>query len=158
MHMLAVLSPLSMVSGFPVWDWFSFLQGPVDIFVSISNVDEVNPKDEPLKITVPSLSENVLSVKDKIASDIHHPAKKLKLFGKFGFLKNNMSLAYYNVGSGEKLALSLNQRGGRKRWTPFKVVVGTFLLPWEYSIYYRETLLLFIFIDIIVQMLLVMYY
>lgn len=76
---------------------------------------KLNPKDEPLKITMPSLSENVLSVKDKIASDIQHPAKKLKLFGKFGFLKNDMSLAYYNVGPGEKLALSLNQRGCRKR-------------------------------------------
>lgn len=91
------------------------MQGPVDIFVSVSNVDEVNPKDEPLKITVSSLSENVLSVKDKIASDIQLPAKKLKLFGKFGFLKNDTSLAYYNVGPGEKLALSLKQRGGRKR-------------------------------------------
>jgi hypothetical protein len=27
-----------------------------------------------------------------------------------------MSLAYYNVGPGESLSLSLRERGGRKRW------------------------------------------
>ncbi|KAJ4915797.1 putative splicing factor 3A subunit 1 [Raphanus sativus] len=62
-----------------------------------------------------SLSENVGSLKEKIAGETQIPANKQKLSGKAGFLKDNMSLAHYNVGAGEILTLSLRERGGRKR-------------------------------------------
>ncbi|KAF5448545.1 hypothetical protein F2P56_029066 [Juglans regia] len=89
--------------------------GPVRITISVPNVDEGNLKGQILEITVQSLSETVGSLKEKIAGDIQLPANKQKLSGKPGFLKDNMSLAYYNVGAGEMLALSLRERGGRKR-------------------------------------------
>lgn len=93
----------------------SSFQGPVRITISVPNVDEGNLKGQLLEITVQSLSETVGSLKEKIAGDIQLPANKQKLSGKPGFLKDNMSLAYYNVGAGETLALSLRERGGRKR-------------------------------------------
>lgn len=68
-----------------------------------------------LEIMVPSLSETVGSLKEKIAGDIQLPANKQKLSGKAGFLKDNLSLAYYNVAPGDSLSLSLRERGGRKR-------------------------------------------
>ncbi|KAB1216618.1 putative splicing factor 3A subunit 1 [Morella rubra] len=89
--------------------------GPVRITVSVPNVDEGNLKGQLLEIPVQSLSETVGSLKEKIAGEIQLPANKQKLSGKPGFLKDNMSLAYYNVGAGETLALSLRERGGRKR-------------------------------------------
>lgn len=89
--------------------------GPVRIAVSVPNVDEGNPKGQVLEITVQSLSETVGSLKEKIAGEIQLPANKQKLSGKAGFLKDNLSLAYYNVAGGESLALSLRERGGRKR-------------------------------------------
>ncbi|KAH7516662.1 probable splicing factor 3A subunit 1 [Ziziphus jujuba] len=89
--------------------------GPVRITISVPNVDEGNLKGQLLEITVQSLSETVGSLKEKIAGEIQLPANKQKLSGKPGFLKDNMSLAYYNVGAGETLALSLRERGGRKR-------------------------------------------
>ncbi|EEF33876.1 probable splicing factor 3A subunit 1 [Ricinus communis] len=89
--------------------------GPVRITVSVPNVDEGNLKGQVLEITVQSLSENVASLKEKIAGEIQLPANKQKLSGKAGFLKDNMSLAYYNVGAGDALSLSLRERGGRKR-------------------------------------------
>ncbi|GMY32363.1 probable splicing factor 3A subunit 1 [Fagus crenata] len=89
--------------------------GPVRITVSVPNVDEGNLKGQLLEITVQSLSETVGSLKEKIAGEIQLPANKQKLSGKPGFLKDNISLAYYNVGAGETLALSLRERGGRKR-------------------------------------------
>ncbi|KAK6919634.1 SWAP/Surp [Dillenia turbinata] len=89
--------------------------GPVRITVSVPNVDEGNLKGQVLEITVQSLSETVGSLKEKIAGEIQLPANKQKLSGKAGFLKDNISLAYYNVGPGEALALSLRERGGRKR-------------------------------------------
>ncbi|KAI3668949.1 hypothetical protein L6452_40166 [Arctium lappa] len=89
--------------------------GPVRITVSVPNVDEGNLKGQVLEIIVQSLSETVGSLKEKIAGEIQLPANKQKLSGKAGFLKDNLSLAYYNVGAGESLSLSLRERGGRKR-------------------------------------------
>lgn len=95
--------------------YFVLLQGPVRIAVSVPNVDEGNLKGQVLEITVQSLSETVSSLKEKIAGEIQLPSNKQKLSGKVGFLKDNLSLAYYNVAGGETLALSLRERGGRKR-------------------------------------------
>ncbi|KAG2319875.1 hypothetical protein Bca52824_013088 [Brassica carinata] len=85
--------------------------GSATIRVSVPNVDE----GQVIEITVQSLSENVGSLKEKIAGETQIPANKQKLSGKAGFLKDNMSLAHYNVGAGEILTLSLRERGGRKR-------------------------------------------
>ncbi|WCJ34077.1 SWAP (Suppressor-of-White-APricot)/surp domain-containing protein [Euphorbia peplus] len=89
--------------------------GPMCITISVPNVDEGNLKGQVLEITVQSLSETVGSLKEKIAGEIQLPANKQKLSGKAGFLKDNLTLAYYNVGAGEMLSLSLRERGGRKR-------------------------------------------
>lgn len=89
--------------------------GPAHINISVPNVDEGNLKGQMLDITVLSLSETVGSLKEKIAGEIQLPANKQKLSGKAGFLKDNLSLAYYNVLPGESLSLSLRERGGRKR-------------------------------------------
>ncbi|ESQ35345.1 hypothetical protein EUTSA_v10006856mg [Eutrema salsugineum] len=85
--------------------------GSATIRVSVPNADD----GQVIEITVQSLSENVGSLKEKIAGEIQIPANKQKLSGKAGFLKDNMSLAHYNVGAGEILTLSLRERGGRKR-------------------------------------------
>ncbi|KAK1368056.1 putative splicing factor 3A subunit 1 [Heracleum sosnowskyi] len=90
-------------------------QGPASINVSVPNVDEGNLKGQVLEIRVQSLSETVGSLKEKIAGEIQLPSNKQKLSGKAGFLKDNLSLAYYNVAGGETLSLSLRERGGRKR-------------------------------------------
>ncbi|XP_010458973.1 PREDICTED: probable splicing factor 3A subunit 1 isoform X2 [Camelina sativa] len=85
--------------------------GLATIRVSVPNDDG----SKVIEITVQSLSENVGSLKEKIAGEIQTPANKQKLSGKAGFLKDNMSLAHYNVGAGEILTLSMRERGGRKR-------------------------------------------
>ncbi|KAI7725816.1 hypothetical protein M8C21_031773, partial [Ambrosia artemisiifolia] len=89
--------------------------GPVRISVLVPNVDEGNLRGQILDITVESLSESVGSLKEKIAGEIQLSTNKQKLSGKAGFFKDNLSLAYYNVGEGEMLSLCLRERGGRKR-------------------------------------------
>ncbi|MQM05131.1 hypothetical protein Taro_037941 [Colocasia esculenta] len=89
--------------------------GPVRVSVSVPNVDEGNLKGQVLEITVQSLSETIGSLKEKIAGEVQLPANKQKLSGRAGFLKDNLTLAYYNVGPGETLTLALRERGGRKR-------------------------------------------
>ncbi|KAL2902592.1 putative splicing factor 3A subunit 1 [Bienertia sinuspersici] len=88
--------------------------GPVKINISVPNIDEGNLKGQVLEITM-SLSETVGSLKEKISGEIQLPANKQKLSGRAGFLKDNLKLAYYNVGDDETLTLSLRERGGRKR-------------------------------------------
>ncbi|CAL1377437.1 unnamed protein product [Linum trigynum] len=89
--------------------------GPASINVSVPNHDEGNLRGQVLEIRVQSLSETISSLKEKIAGEIQLPANKQKLSGKAGFLKDNMTLAYYNVGGGDSLSLTLRERGGRKR-------------------------------------------
>ncbi|XP_031494405.1 probable splicing factor 3A subunit 1 [Nymphaea colorata] len=89
--------------------------GPTCISVSVPSLDEGNLKGQVLEITMQSLSETVSSLKEKIAGEIQLPANKQKLSGKAGFLKDNLSLAYYNIGTGEVLTLALRERGGRKK-------------------------------------------
>ncbi|KAL3617476.1 hypothetical protein CASFOL_037797 [Castilleja foliolosa] len=89
--------------------------GPIRISISVPSVDEGNLKGQVLEITVQSLSETVASLKEKIAGETQLPANKQKLSGKAGFLKDNLSLAHYNIGPGGTLSLSLRERGGRKR-------------------------------------------
>lgn len=91
------------------------MQGPARISVSVPNVDEGNLKGQLLGITVQSLSETVGSLKEKIAGEIQLPANKQKLSSRAGFLKDNLTLAYYNIGPGETLSLALRERGGRKK-------------------------------------------
>lgn len=88
--------------------------GPVRINISVPNIDEGNLKGQVLEITM-SLNETVGSLKEKVSGEIQLPANKQKLSGKAGFLKDNLKLAYYNIGDGETLTLSLRERGGRKR-------------------------------------------
>ncbi|XP_008785884.2 probable splicing factor 3A subunit 1 [Phoenix dactylifera] len=89
--------------------------GLARISVSVPNVDEGNLKGQLLEITVQSLSETVGSLKEKIAGEIQLPANKQKLSSRAGFLKDNLTLAYYNIGPGETLSLALRERGGRKK-------------------------------------------
>ncbi|KAK8964579.1 putative splicing factor 3A subunit 1 [Platanthera guangdongensis] len=89
--------------------------GSAHIFVSVPNVDEGNLKGQNLEITVQSLSETIGNFKEKIAGEIQLPANKQKLSGRAGFLKDNLTLAYYNIVPGETLTLALRERGGRKR-------------------------------------------
>ncbi|CAF1789626.1 unnamed protein product [Brassica napus] len=77
--------------------------GSVTIRVSFPNVNS----EQVIEITLQSLSENVASLKEKIARKIQIPANKHKLWGKAGFLKKDMSLAHYCVGAGETLIMSL---------------------------------------------------
>lgn len=89
--------------------------GAARISVSVPNVDEGNLKGQILEITIQSLSETIGVLKEKIAGEVQLPANKQKLSGRSGFLKDNLSLAYYNVLPGETLSLALRERGGRKR-------------------------------------------
>ncbi|CAM6101094.1 unnamed protein product [Calypogeia fissa] len=90
--------------------------GPVRITVSVPSVEgEGNLKGQLLELTIQSLSETILNVKEKIANELALPANKQKLNSHLLFLKDNLSLAHYNIGPGETLTLGLRERGGRKK-------------------------------------------
>lgn len=96
--------------------WNVCQQGPVRITVSVPVVEgEGNLKGQMLELTIQSLSETILNVKEKIANELALPANKQKLNSHLLFLKDNLSLAHYNIGPSETLTLGLRERGGRKR-------------------------------------------
>ncbi|KAM0911812.1 hypothetical protein ACQ4PT_013231 [Festuca glaucescens] len=89
--------------------------GPARISVSVPNLDEGNLRGQVLEIPVQSLSDTVGSLKEQIAGELQLPANKQKLSVRTSFLKDNLSLAYYNVGPGVVINLALRERGGRKK-------------------------------------------
>lgn len=96
--------------------FYSSLQGSVRISIAVPNTDEGNLKGQLLEITRQSLSDSISSLREMIAGEVQLPANKQKLSGRAGFLKDNLSLHYYNIGPGETLTLALRERGGRKRY------------------------------------------
>ncbi|KAJ8459147.1 hypothetical protein OPV22_032073 [Ensete ventricosum] len=89
--------------------------GSCRIYVSVANVDEGKLKGQLLEITVQSLTETVGNLKEKIAAaEVQLPANKQKLCGRAGFLKDNLTLAYYNIGPGETLTLALRSVVGER--------------------------------------------
>ncbi|PWZ08214.1 putative splicing factor 3A subunit 1 [Zea mays] len=89
--------------------------GPASISVSVPNLDEGNLRGQILQIPVQSLSDTVGSLKEQIAGELQLPANKQKLSVRTSFLKDNLTLAYYNVGPGVVINLTLRERGGRKK-------------------------------------------
>jgi splicing factor 3A subunit 1 len=91
------------------------MQGPASISVSVPNLDEGNLRGQVLLIPVQSLSDTVGSLKEQISGELQLPANKQKLSVRTSFLKDNLTLAYYNVGPGVVINLTLRERGGRKK-------------------------------------------
>lgn len=89
--------------------------GPARISVSVPNLDEGNLRGQVLEINIQSLSDTVGSLKEQIAGELQLPANKQKLSVRTSFLKDNLTLAYYNVGPGVVINLALRERGGRKK-------------------------------------------
>ncbi|GKC44055.1 probable splicing factor 3A subunit 1, partial [Tanacetum coccineum] len=83
--------------------------GPASVSIAKTKVDEgtsfgVSQSVVLLKINVQELSEAVGTLKHKIAREFHVPANKQKLISvKAGVLKDNLSLAYYNVGGADHM-------------------------------------------------------
>jgi splicing factor 3A subunit 1 len=61
------------------------------------------------------LTDTVTSIKSRIHEELGMPPGKQKLQQETLFLKDAMSLAYYNVMPGTMMALQLKERGGRKK-------------------------------------------
>ncbi|EFJ17592.1 hypothetical protein SELMODRAFT_114587 [Selaginella moellendorffii] len=90
--------------------------GPIPVSVAVPTVEgEGSLKGQVLQLTMPSVSETIASLKEKIAAEIGLPANKQKLSGRIGFLRDTQSLAFYNIAPGESLTLLLRERGGKKK-------------------------------------------
>lgn len=68
-----------------------------------------------VEVSVDSLSETTGALKERISRALGVPASKQKLSGRAGFFKDNLTLAFYNVGPGELVTLGLKERGGRRK-------------------------------------------
>jgi splicing factor 3A subunit 1 len=93
-------------------------RSPATFIVSLPSMPEkpeMNLNGQAITITLP-LNETVTTLKSRINDMIGLPLGKQKLRLIEGlFFKDGFSLAYYNVGEGATVHLSLKERGGRKK-------------------------------------------
>jgi splicing factor 3A subunit 1 len=91
--------------------------GRVNIMVSVPRVEdkpEWKLNGQVLHLTFP-ITENISEIKSKINDEIGMPPGKQKLQLESFFLKDAMTLGYYNMVSGVNIQLQLKERGGRKK-------------------------------------------
>ena len=69
-----------------------------------------------LEVEVGTLSDTIGELKARLTEVVGMPANKQRLSrDPIGFLKDELSLAHYNVSPSVHLQLSLKERGGRKK-------------------------------------------
>lgn len=69
-----------------------------------------------VQVDIGSVMETVLDVKNKLAQLVGLAANKQKLVSvNGGFMKDNDTLAFYNIANGSTLSLQTKERGGRKK-------------------------------------------
>ncbi len=93
-------------------------QHPNDILVRISVPNDSstyeNLKGQLLTITI-SIKSSVKDLKDMISSQLSIPSNKFQLKHTLqGFLKDKLTMGYYNFDTNTDFMMSLKQRGGRK--------------------------------------------
>lgn len=92
-------------------------QDPVSVKVSVParpDKPEFRLAGQILTLSLP-LRDTVAVLKSKLADQLLMPGSKQKLAMDGLFLKDNQSLAYYNMVNGSLLQLQLKERGGRKQ-------------------------------------------
>jgi len=91
--------------------------GRVNLHVSVPNVDdkpEWKLNGQVLQLSFP-ITENISALKTKINDEIGMPPGKQKLQFESFFLKDAMTMGYYNLMNGAMIQLQLKERGGRKK-------------------------------------------
>ena len=102
----------------PEAQWLASHSGAVKIKVKLPNNVKNNEKlnGEVLEIDVESLSITVQALKQMLSPMLGLAANKQKLqVDTVGFLKDNLSLAHYNLSEESTLSLGVKERGGRKK-------------------------------------------
>jgi splicing factor 3A subunit 1 len=84
------------------------------IIPSIPEKPELNCSGQIINVKM-ALSEQISLIKTKIHELIGLPPGKQKLNMEGLFYKDNKSLAFYNIGDGATIQMSLKERGGRKK-------------------------------------------
>ena len=91
--------------------------GPVQFFVQCPGMPEKNDwklYGQRVQFKLP-LTDEVTAVKALVEKETKMPAGKQKFKHNSLFMKDNNSLAYYNVKQGDVVELHVKQRGGRRR-------------------------------------------
>ena len=75
----------------------------------------VNLNGQTEEVTLP-LAQTVAQLKEALQARVGLPAPRMNLkHAQWGFLKDHLSLAHYNLGPGSELQLLVRERGGRRK-------------------------------------------
>ncbi|CAG8577376.1 11124_t:CDS:2 [Acaulospora morrowiae] len=95
-------------------EWLMTHQGPINVQIQCPTIPEKpewNCQGQTIILENLSLATLVSTVKDKIFAQLNFPAGKQKLTIGGAVMKNQVSLAYYNIEDGGIIGLAIKDRG-----------------------------------------------
>ncbi|KFM23650.1 putative splicing factor 3A subunit 1 [Auxenochlorella protothecoides] len=101
----------------PEEEWLETHPGQCEILVACAAVEgHETLTGQTVPVHAPSLGLTVLAFKDLLVPALAIPANKQRLSAEgLGFLRDELSLAHYNVAPGDTLQLSIKERGRRRK-------------------------------------------
>ncbi|TMS35347.1 hypothetical protein L596_002771 [Steinernema carpocapsae] len=97
----------------PEQAWIAKVNGTITVQVHTPASSEWKLSGNAIYITI-GVTEKVSELKKRIEDQVEVPVSKIKLVSDGLFLKDNMSLAFYNMYNQSVVQLKLKERGGRK--------------------------------------------
>jgi len=94
--------------------WLAKYGGQIVLSVATPATQDYNLEGKLFKISL-EMSSTVAALKQLIQEETSVPTSKAKLIYEGHFMKDNLSLAYYNVINNGLVQLQLKERGGRKK-------------------------------------------
>ncbi|KAI1701779.1 pre-mRNA splicing factor PRP21 like protein domain-containing protein [Ditylenchus destructor] len=94
--------------------WLRKYSGQIGVNVATPQTTEWNLEGKTFKVSL-DMSSMVTALKSLIQEETGMPASKQKLVYEGHFMKDNFTLAYYNVMNHGTVQLQLKERGGRKK-------------------------------------------
>ncbi len=115
---MPVPEPVATPAGLmPEAEWLAKVGDSVQVIIKVPNHSNANwdLQGQEIEMKAP-LRSTVGKLKKKLNGVIKVPVNKQKLqCAKGGFMKDKMTLAFYNIGERSVIHLELKERGGRKK-------------------------------------------
>lgn len=100
----------------PEDEFIKIYTSPINIQVQVPTVEKSEWKLNGQKLSIEiDLKDTIASIKQKIQEQTEMPQTKQKISFNGTFLKDNFTVAYYNIKAKSILNLQVKERGGRKK-------------------------------------------
>lgn len=100
----------------PEGEFIKIYTSPINIQIQVPSVEKSEWKLSGQKLSIViGLKDTIASLKQKIQEQTEMPQSKQKISFNGTFLKDNFTIAYYNIKTNFTVNLQVKERGGRKK-------------------------------------------